>query len=151
VLALSSTTACFSYIPTQVDAVPPGENVRVYVNRSVVESIGEITTLTEPIVRGRVMRRDGAELFVRVPVAVRQEGFHSAELGQDVRIPVGDVIAIEQRRLNPIGTGALVAGTAAGAAVILFVIMEAFGENESVEDCPECVELMTPILSIPIR
>ena len=37
---------------------------------------------------------------------------------------------VERRRLDRVGTGALVAGTAGAAAVVLFVIMEAFGEHE---------------------
>jgi hypothetical protein len=148
---LSSAPGCFSYIPTQPDAIPDGQDVRLYVNRSVVESIGEVVTMTEPVVRGRVMRRENNELFVRVPLATRQEGFHSAEIGQDVRIPLSEVIAIERREFNRFGTGALVAGTVAGAAVVLFVIMEAFG-SETFEDCTDCgEELLTPLIAIPIR
>jgi hypothetical protein len=150
-LAISSLTGCFRYTPLQVDAVPEGENVRVYVNRSVVESIGEVRTSTEPILRGRVTRREPETLFIRIPIGVRQEGFHSAEIGQDVSIPMRDIIAIERRRLDRIGTGALVAGTAGAAAVVLFVIMEAFGERETEEVCEDCVELLSPIISIPIR
>jgi hypothetical protein len=98
-----------------------------------------------------VTRSDPETLFLRIPIAVRQEGFHSAEIGQDVSISLRDIIAIEQRRLDRIGTGALVAGTAGAAAVVLFVIMEAFGERETEETCEECVELLSPIISIPIR
>ena len=150
-VVVSSASGCFRYTPTQIDAVPPGENVRIYVNRNVVESLGEVSSITEPVLRGRVMRRDATELFLRIPVATRQVGFHSEELGQDVNVRLSDIIAVEQRRLDRIGTGALVAGTAGAAAVVLFVIMEAFGERETTEDCPDCVELLTPLFSIPIR
>ena len=150
-LLISSLSGCFRYTPMELDAIPDGENVRVYVTRTVVETVGEVMTLSEPILRGRVTRRDPETLFIRVPTGVRQVGFHSAEIGQDVTIPLRDIIAIERRRLDRIGTGALVAGTAGAAAVVLFVIMEAFGEREVEEPCEECVELLSPIFSIPIR
>jgi hypothetical protein len=150
-VVVSSASGCFRYIPTQVNEVPPGENVRLYVNRNVVESLGEVSTMSEPVLRGQVVRRDETELFLRIPVATRQVGFHSEELGQDVNVRLSDIIAVERRRLDRIGTGALVAGTAGAAAVVLFVIMEAFGERETVEECPDCEELLTPLISIPIR
>jgi len=152
-VVVSSASGCFRYIPTQINDVPPGENVRLYVNRNVVESLTEVSafTVTEPVLRGRLVRRESDALFLRIPIATRQVGFHSEELGQDVNVRFSDIIAVERRRLDRVGTGALVAGTAGAAAVVLFVIMEAFGERETVDDCPDCVELLTPLISIPIR
>jgi hypothetical protein len=153
ILVTWTASGCYRYIPTRAEEIPPGEHVRIFVNRSVLESIGEVRTFEEPLVRGLVMRRENEELFVRIPVGVRREGFHSAEIGQDVRIPFRDVVSIERRQLDRLATSGLVAGTAGAAAFVLFVIMEAFQSEDDFEECPGgvCEELLTPIFRIPLR
>ena len=141
---------CFKYIPSELDALPPGENVRVYVTRNVVNSIEEVTRTNDPVLKGQIVRRQADNLFLRVPVATRQVGFHSAEIGQDVEIPVGDIIQVERRQFDRIGTGALLTGTLGAAGVVIFVIMEAFGDPAFDENCGEaCTELMAPVLRFP--
>jgi hypothetical protein len=135
---------CFKYIPTELDAVPPCENVRVYVTRNVVTSIEEVIRTNDPVLNGQIVRRQDDNLFLRVPTAVRSEGFHSVPIGQDLSIPLQDIIQVERRQLDPIGTGALVAGTLGAAGVIIFMIMEAYGDPEFVEPCEDCVDLMSP-------
>jgi hypothetical protein len=143
---------CFKYIPAELDALPPGENVRVYVTRNVVTSIEEVMRTNDPVLSGQIVRRQNDNLFLRVPTAVRTEGFHSVPIGQDVSIPVGDIIQIERRQIDRIGTGALLAGTLGAAGMVIFVIMESFGEPEFTEDCEDCVDLMSPLrITLPGR
>jgi hypothetical protein len=142
---------CFKYIPTELDAVPPGENVRVYVTRNVVTSIEEVIRTNDPVLNGQIVRRQDDNLFLRVPTAVRREGFHSVPIGQDLAIPLRDIIQVERRQIDRIGTGALVAGTLGAAATVIFVIMEAYGDPEFVEECEDCVDLMTPLRLLPGR
>jgi hypothetical protein len=142
---------CFKYIPAELETLPPGENVRVYVTRNVVTSIEEVMRTNDPVLRGQIVRRQDDNLFLRVPTAVRTEGFHSVPIGQDVAIPVRDIIQLERRQIDRVGTGALVAGTVGLAGVVIFVIMEAFGEPDFTEDCQDCVELLTPLISLPGR
>jgi hypothetical protein len=122
--------------------------VRVYVTRSVVTSIEEVLRTNDPVLNGQVVRRQDDNLFLRVNTAVRNEGFHSVPIGQDLAIPVRDIIQVERRQIDRIGTGALVAGTIGAAGVVIFMIMEAIGEQEFVEECEECVELMTPLRAL---
>jgi hypothetical protein len=151
VLLCSAGTGCFKYIPAELDALPAGENIRIYVTRNVVTSIEEVVRTNEPVLTGQIVRRENDNLFLRVPTAVRAEGFHSVPIGQDLTIPVREIIQLERRQIDRIGTGALVAGTLGAAGVVIFVIMEAFGEPEFTEDCgEECVELLTPVISIPV-
>jgi hypothetical protein len=150
-LVLLSTSGCFRYIPVELETLPPGENVRVYVSRSVIQQLQEVGDFTDPVVRGRIVRRNDEELFVWVPIGARQVGFHSTELGQDVRIPLTEIVQLERREIDRIGTGALVAGGIGTAAVVLFVIMEAFGDMTNEGDCSDCPDLLTPRITLPIR
>lgn len=150
VLALAiASGGCFNYIPTELGAVPPGENVRVWVSRAMVEQLSQVGTFEQPVVRGRLVSRDEEGLFMWIPVGARQIGFHSTELGQDVRIPLTDIVQVERREVNRIGTGALIAGGLGAASVVLFMIMEAWGDQLG-EEVEEPTELMTPILRLPI-
>lgn len=147
-----NASGCFKYIPTELEALPPEQNVRVYVSRSVVENLQEVTEFDEPIVRGRFVRHDEDEIFLWVPVGARQVGFHNTQLGQDVRIPLDGVVQLERREVDRLGTGALVAGGIGTAAVVLFVIMEAWGDLSAEEQCDGCdIELLTPRFTLPLR
>jgi hypothetical protein len=140
---------CFKYIPTELEAVPPGENVRVYVTRNVVTSIEEVVRTNDPVLSGQLVRRQDDNLFLRVNTAIRNEGFHSVPIGQDLSIPLQEIIQVERRELDPLGTSALVAGTVGLAGFVIFVIMEAYGDPEFADPCDDCVDLMSPF-SIPL-
>lgn len=142
---------CFSYVPAEFDTIPPGEHVRVWVTRDVVNELEDITEVRTPSVRGVVMRRDDDGLFVRIPMGVRQDGFHSASFGQDFLIPSRGITQLERRQFDALGTSGLVAGTIGGAAVIIFYIMKAFGEEEEEPECTDCADLSVPIFSLPFR
>jgi hypothetical protein len=132
------------------ETVPPGDNVRVYVSRAAMVDLEEALTESGPVLRGRVARREGDQLFLRVPVGSRQVGFHSQQIDQEVPIPLREITQMERREFNRMGTGALVAGTVGAAAVVVFLIMDAFGEPAVEPQCPECTDMRLPILSIPI-
>ncbi|MYH49088.1 MAG: hypothetical protein F4020_02600 [Gammaproteobacteria bacterium] len=132
VLVLSTTTGCFNYVPTEIGAVPPGESVRLFLTRAGVDAINEagneeaLSTLFEPVLSGEFVRRTDADLYVRVPTVRRQVGFHSAQLGQDIRVPAGEVVQIERQELSRAKTGALVGGTAAVlTGLIVFILNDA--------------------------
>lgn len=132
VLVLSTTTGCFNYVPTEIGAVPPGESVRLFLTRAGVDAINEagnedaLNTLFEPVLSGEFVRRTDADLYVRVPTVRRQVGFHSAQLGQDIRVPAGEVVQIERQELSRAKTGVLIGGTAAViTGLIVFILNDA--------------------------
>jgi len=132
VLVLSTTTGCFNYVPTEIGAVPPGESVRLFLTRAGVDAINEagnedaLNTLFEPVLSGEFVRRTDADLYVRIPTVRRQVGFHSSQLGQDIRVPTGEIVQIERQELSRAKTGALVGGTAAViTGLIVFILNDA--------------------------
>jgi hypothetical protein len=150
-LLLVSATACYSYTPIPSQTVPPGENVRVFVTRRALLDLEDVIDVSGTNVRGRVVRQDASQLFLRVPVGARQVGFHSESIEQEVPIPVAEITQVERRQFNRMGTGAFIAGGFGATAVVLFVIIQAYGEPEFEEECPDCADFRVPLLSIPFR
>jgi hypothetical protein len=150
-LAVLATPACYSYTPIPTDTVPAGEAVRIYVSSAALSGFEDAIATDTPVLRGRVARREGDQLFLRIPVGQRQLGFHSTQIDQEVPIPLREITQVERREFNRAATGAMIAGTAGAAAVVIFLIMEAYGEPTFEEDCPECADMRLPILSVPFR
>jgi len=123
-LALGATlllaSGCYTYVPAELSAVAPGEPVRVEMSR---EAMAQMLRSEEsqvahvgPLLRGTLTRRAPDEILVRVPVGNR--------LGQDVRIPAGEVLRVGKRRVSWAGT-ALTVGAGAGlAAFVVHYIMD---------------------------
>jgi hypothetical protein len=132
-LALAvSVTGCYSYIPSEPAAVPPGERVRVYVTREALAGLGEIPVQSGgPVLNGTLVRAEPANLVVRLPVATRQTGFNIEVLGQDVFIPSDQVLQLERREMNGPMTALLtVGGTAAIAGLVVMIISGARGGEQ---------------------
>lgn len=132
VLVLSTATGCFNYVPTEIGAVPPGESVRLFLTRAGVDAINQagneeaLSTVFEPVLSGEFVRRTDADLYVRIPTVRRQVGFHSSQLGQDIRVPAGEIVQIERQELSRAKTGLLVGGTAAAiTGLIVFILNDA--------------------------
>ena len=146
------SSGCFSYVPAELDTVPPGEDVRLFLTRQGMDALSEADvngTLTTgaPVVNGELMRRNPDELYVRIPIARRQIGFHTAQLGQDIRIPTGEIVQIEQRRLNGVGTGLLLAGSAGlVSSIVMFILNDARGTSGGPPI--EVEETRIPLISI---
>src|SRR5688572_16318818 len=119
----ASVTGCYSYIPSEAAAVPPGERVRVYVTREALVRLGDIPVNGGPVLNGTLVRAEPANLVVRLPVATRQTGFNMEVLGQDVFIPNDQVLQLERREMNGPMTALLtVAGSAAMAGLVVMIM-----------------------------
>ena len=116
-------------MPTEIGAVPPGESVRLFLTRAGVDAINEagneeaLDTFFEPVLSGEFVRRTDADLYVRVPTVRRQVGFHSAQLGQDIRVPAGEVVQIERQELSRAQDGRCWSGGTAAAITGLIVFI----------------------------
>jgi hypothetical protein len=141
---------CFSYVPAQLETVPPGQDVRVYLTRQGLAELPEMPDQSEPFVTGTLVRREEQRVFMRVPVARIQQGFYQSEVGQDISFPAVEIVQLQQRKLNPVGTGFLIAGTAAATTALVFVIMDAF-RGEDPDDPPVVDEIRIPFFSLPVR
>jgi hypothetical protein len=142
-------TGCFSYVAAPIETVPAGTDIRVYLTRQALADLPEPLEQDGPVLEGTLVRREDERVFIRVPIAVRQEGFHASTVGQDVSLSAGEIVQLERRRLDRAGTALLVGGTAASAAAVIFLIMDAFGEPGRTD--PPVEEFRIPLFSFHVR
>src|SRR5918996_1748192 len=96
-------TGCFSYVPAPLETVPAGSDIRVYVTRQAMADLTEVLEHDGPFLKGTLVRRDDERVFIRVPVAPRQQGFYMSTVGQDVSLPAAEIVQLERRRLDRTG------------------------------------------------
>lgn len=145
-------SGCFRYVPTSLEVTPPGEDVRLMVTRAGAFELGELTEVSTavPVVRGALVRMEEREVLLLVPLENRRVGFHTEELGQTIRVPIGEILSVERREFDRTGTGLLAVGTAAVAAGVIFLIIESFGSSTR-PGGPNPVESRIPIPLISVR
>jgi hypothetical protein len=138
-------TACFSYVPTEPAAVPEGREVRVYVGREALIELADLGQPSSPFVAGTLMRREPDRLLLRIPVAARRRGFMVESLGQDVFIRNDQVVMLERREVNRLGTGLLTFGGTAVVGGLIFMIIDGALQGER-PPVPGDVEARTPLI-----
>lgn len=142
---------CFNYVPTDFTTVPVGEDVRLFVNPGDVPELSEIPVVGDltPVVQGTLVGMEDDAVVVRVPVARRQQGFHTLSLGQSIRVPHDGIISAQLRVLDELKTVGVVSGTVAAATVLIFVGLEIINPVPTTpgDDPPE---FLLNLFSIPI-
>ncbi len=119
---------CFTYVPRELESVPLGEDVRVTLTQEGASSLRSWSQATlhrdlGSVVHGALLRLEGEHLVIRVSEADWQGGFHRTEFGQDIRIPMGDVLVLEERELERVRTGLVVAAAAGGVFGVMHMIL----------------------------
>ncbi len=142
-------SACFTYVPADVAAVTPQEEVRVHLDRAGMAGLPEGIPLDGAWLSGRILRQEGDSLVLRVPVASRAEGF-GRELRQDVYVAASDVTEVGRRQVDRTKT-ALVSVAATGAAAGLVLLIMGGTESNVQQIPPGPDQLRIPLLSIPLK
>ena len=142
---------CIKYVPTDFAAVPVGEDLRLVVNRERVVDLSELPAQDNPvpILQGTLIRREDASLVMRIPTGIREDGFHTMTMGQSIRVPADAIISAELKVLDGPKTAGVLAGTVAGAVLLLFLGMEAINEQAPIPE-PDLVDFRMNLISIPI-
>ena len=151
-VAAPFVAGCYSYAQVPVERAPVGENVRLVVDRAGVPDLDGVDegTSVAPTLRGRVTGSENGSLLVRVPLRTDARGAGSSVLDveQSLRIPMDQVLSLEVQSFSPARTGLLVGGAAAGAAFVIFHIIDG-GRGDQDRDPPD-PDVLFRLFSIPI-
>jgi len=141
VVALFALAGCYRYVPTDASIAVPGEDVRVLVTRLGAAELSEVAPgeVGAGTIEGEFQNVDADDVVLHVPVGERREGFTMVDMMQTIRVPQGEILSMERRELNKVGTGFLIGGAVALGAGIVFGIIDAFGSPTPSEggDPPE--------------
>lgn len=146
----ATLSACYTYMPAQIDTVPTGQEVRATLTRQGRLDLPETFETDGPMVSGKVVRRESDQLFLSIPVARQQQGFFVSQIAQEVGIRTGEIADLQMRKLDPVKTGLFVLGSAAAAVGVVYAIIEA-GSRGNQDGSPPLEEFRIPLISIPIR
>jgi hypothetical protein len=137
VIVAPVAAGCYTFTPIPVEPTPVGENVRVYVTRTgapevltVAEEVGAV-----PEIRGRVEGEESGSLLLRTPVR-SETATRALDIGQLVRVPTGEIVAMERQSFSTGRTVALLAGGIGAAAFVLYVIIDS-GRGDNGVDTPD--------------
>jgi hypothetical protein len=119
-----SVSGCFRYVEADPGVVPEGEPVRIHLTREGMADLRELSSEVEPVVTGMVVRREEGRLLLHIPIGRRPEGFYTQDLGQNVVIPLREIVQLEQRRLDRVRTGLLTGASAVVVATVLLTIID---------------------------
>ncbi len=128
--SLLVTAGCFHYVPTRLGETSPGMEVRVQVSPEQAGLVNQQLGTRGESIRGRLVDQfDGAVL-----IESRVLG-SPTRMYQRVRIPLGEVVGVEARKLSHLKTGFLIGVlTATTTAVIADVFSGGTNQQDNPSD-----------------
>lgn len=147
VVAFLLLSGCYRYLPTDLQGIAPGGEVRVQVSRRALVDLPEEIPSAEGTLQGQLLGFAADSLRLRVPVTARIQGPHRVAIAQEIRVPVAEVLDVTRREFNGAGTALAVAGGAGAATALVLLIMEASGRAPG-DDGPPPDQIRIPLLSV---
>jgi hypothetical protein len=151
---------CYTYSPAPLDTIPAGTRVRTRLTPVEMARIREILNREAGSVEGEWLGEEAGDLVLRVPVTVASYGGAGGAGGpggaihQPIRIPRGEVVEVEVRRLDRVRTAALVAAGAVVAGVVVARQFEGTGGEPGIPPggsgpAEHAAPIRIPLLSLP--
>jgi hypothetical protein len=147
-LSVACLSGCHVYIPTELQAVPPGQEVRLYLTRAAVASLPEEVPVNEALfLGGRLESQAGDSVVLGIRMGRPVPGLVGQDLRQMVRVGTGQIVDVRRRELSKPRTALAVGGGALAAGLIIGLI---FGAEDATDvgDPNDDVSRVPP-LSIP--
>jgi hypothetical protein len=112
-------TGCFSYQPTRLEAVSPGEAIRVRLSPEEADRLVDVRLTDERLVDGVLVSNGAEALLLDTTIGMNDPTRGMRALTQRIAIPITEVREVESRRINWFRTGALGAAIAAGTGIAI--------------------------------
>lgn len=139
-------SGCYTYVPAELETVPPGREVRVQLTRRATAELPVQLPVNGPTLNGELMRKNADRFTIRVPIRDTSSGIDGDGLKQDILIPTDAILEIQRREFDGLATGLLVAGAVGAATSLILLIMDSSGSPPpDLGDPPQ--QMRGPILS----
>lgn len=140
-LLLLSSPGCYSYRATTLDALRPGDEVRVRISPDEAERLAEALVSDDRLVVADVLEQSASALLVETQAApVVAPG--ARPLRQRISIPVQEIREVEMRELDRVKTG-LVGGVIAAATAWLLIEQLQGGSGRPDTDPPDVPDMVS--------
>lgn len=126
--SLLVTAGCYHYVPTHLGETSPGMEVRVQVSPEQAGRLNQELGTRGELIRGRLVDQFDEALLIETRVLGSQTRIY-----QRVRIPLGEVVGVEARKLRPLKTGLLIGVLTVTTSV---VIANVFSQGTSRQEPP---------------
>ncbi len=121
ICALGLSLGCFRYVPATLDTAPLGSHVQALLSTEGQIALRNRIGIDRPLLRGELLDRDGETVLLSVRSTGLADEFGGRQpLHQRVDILKSHSLRIDQRQLDPVRTGGIVAA-AGGAATLILV------------------------------
>ena len=128
--SLLVTAGCFHYLPTRLEETSPGMEVRVQVSPDQAALLNQQLGTRGELIRGRLVDQFDEALLIETRVVGSRTRMY-----QRVRIPLGEVVGVEARKLGYLKTGLLIGAlTVTTSAVIAQVFSQGTNRQEPPSD-----------------
>ena len=147
-LTVVCLSACHVYIPTELQVVPQGQEVRLYLTRAAAASLPEEVPVNEALYLGGRLESQAADsVILGIRMGQATPGLVGQDLRQMVKVGTGQIVDVRRRELSKPRTALAIGGGALAAALIIGLI---FGAEDATDvgDPNDDVSRVPP-LSIP--
>lgn len=137
VAGVLATQGCYSYVPTRLESVQPGESVRLRLSPEEAERLEAIRLTDVRLMDAVFLRGDPDEVLVETTVGRLDPQRGTRPLVQRVNIALGQIIEVESRQRDNLKTGAAVgaAGIAVGVGIAA-ALKGGFGQRSNEGEGP---------------
>ena len=113
-------TGCYTYVPTRLESVQPGDPIRVRISPEAAERLEPVRLTDLRIMDGVVVDEASGELFLDTSVGRLDRERGGRAFTQRVNVSLGEILEVESRERDNLKTGALLGalGVAAGLAIV---------------------------------
>jgi hypothetical protein len=125
---------CYTYLPTTLDAAPRGARIRALLSEEAERRLADYGMHQGRTLSGEIQGRRGDQVVVLALSVPMGAGGGMRPLYQEVVLAPGDVLRVDQRRLDPVRTGMLAAAAAAATGVLAWQAL--FGSGEATPPPP---------------
>lgn len=126
-------SGCHAYHATELDAVRPGDPLRVRVSPDAAERLAEVRLSEDRLIEGELVQQTGDGVLLDTQVAGAATRGGTRALRQRITIERADIREVELRSVDRVRTGALIGALAVGVG---YVVVNQFEGGRSEDDGP---------------
>jgi hypothetical protein len=125
--AAAAVGGCYSYVPSELAALPDAQEVRVLISRAGALRLsdmgaGDLVSLDDPTVAGVLQQTADGRVLLRIPVPTGSPGMLGRPIVQQLILDRSEIVRVERRRLDRTRT-AFAVGGAAGLVTATIVLI----------------------------